>query len=303
MIRILSAVIGILAASLSGQPGGDPVAASKAPTVEELVAKLRERQRDAESIVLEMVSEGSFPGGPPFRIEGTIRVLGSTHVHVSNVSTFEDGIVAEQETVKTPEGVWIRERDPAFGTTYMKMDPELVEQLERATAVLGAEGGGAEPADGAPGMLQNKAKDPLGAAMLESLSRSYDLGVERRVIKGEEYCVVKGDLKTEAREEAAVSPSSPDRVELLIRTSDLVIAQMSLLNSGREITKVRITKMQLGAPMSRESFRIALPEGVRFIDVMDHLPAATQIQYVLNEARQAEAARQGGAAKQGEGKD
>ncbi len=296
---------GTLCLLLAALPAGAAVAPQgegQPPTLAELVKTLRERQKESTSVEMEMTSTGRFAGGTAFEIKGTIRVLGTTHVHIENRAVFDNGqVVSEHETVKTPQGVWIREQDPAFGPTYLRMEPELVERLEWASEVLGKEGD-------VPGDLGNKAKDPLGAEMLESLDQHYDLSVTASRQEGEECWLIQGDRRAgvggdEQPPAGLAEEGQPDRVELQVRQSDLVIRQMTLWADGREVARVSIDRLALNAPMEVESFRIELPPGKSFIPVMDHLPARTHIQYELKaaEAAAARAAEQAEGGASGEG--
>ena len=80
---------------------------------------------------MELETVANFPSPAPgipnrvLRTKGSLRVLGKTHVHVKMNADFGDGMVGENETVKTPEGVWTREQDPVQGTVYTYMRPEL----------------------------------------------------------------------------------------------------------------------------------------------------------------------------------
>ena len=299
MIRTQSLALTVALAAVAPASVPAQATSTKTPTVAELVSQMRARQQAVQSVRLEMVSVGRYPGGLPFEIKGSIRVLGTTHIHISTAATFEDGITAESEMVKTPQGVWIRETDPAYGVTYLQMDRELAERLEHANTLLG------DDAD-APGALGNMAKDPLGAAMLESLNRTFALEVERRIINGQEFYVVKGDTRggegvepsgtgsaagTEQPASRGFAVPVPDHIDMLIRRPDLAVVQMVHMSEGRELTRVEVKKMQLDLPMEKGSFRIDLPEGAHFLDVMDHTPAATHIQTVLDDAKAVEAAR------------
>ena len=52
-----------------------------------------------------------------------------------------------------------------------------------------------------------------------------------------------------------------------------------------ELMQVEITRRELNGPMEKDSFHIDLPEGQRFVDVMDHPPAAAQIRQLLDQAK------------------
>lgn len=290
MIRTALMTLGALTAALPAQSEQAP----QAYTVSDLVAKMRARQKPVTSAYLEMMTRGSYPGGVTFEIKGTIRVLGETHFHSSHRSTFEDDITVETERVMTPDGAWMREKDPAFGEVYLAMDRDLSEQLKAATAELA----------GDDGAMDNPAKDPLGSAMLESLSQQFDLGVQKRVIDSQEFFVVNGPLReSTGSSEPDEEPQgfgggvpTPDRVELLVRMPDLAVVQMTQFKNGVELMKVETTVLELNRPMEKASFRIDPSAGKSFKNVKDHLPAWTQIQRQLEQAEDKRAERKAKAA-------
>ena len=201
----------------------------------------------------------------------------------------------------------MRERDPAQGEVFTHIDPELLQQLEAAAEVLGRE---AE----VPGMLANKPNALRGAAMLKSLAERYDMRVERRVIGGQGYLVVKGDLKPGAalEEQSDSQPGDlpvPQHVEVLVRERDLAVTRMDHMHEGKPFLTIEIGELQVGVPLSPKDFRIELPAHERFIPILEHPPAAAQIKRLLDEAdarREAggrgEAGGQGGANEAKSGK-
>ncbi len=301
MPRQALCLLAVLAVALPAQDprpaGGD---ARQGPSLDELIASMAERERKLASAEVDMVTSGSYPGGTTFRIERRLRVLGQTHVHQSLRFAFDDGIKSEQETVTTPDGVWMRERDPAFGELFLRMSQELAAKLQDARAVLSASGD-------APGQLGNAANELRGAEMLRSLARAFDLRVERRLVQGKEMYAVKGDARAGSEAAAGGDESeAPDHLELLVRPDDLVVVQMVQFRAGRETMRVEITRIDLDVPMQPGDFRLELPEGREFVDVMDHPPAAAQIRHTLEQAEAARAAQRppgGGEAKaKGDGK-
>jgi hypothetical protein len=180
--------------------------------------------------------------------------------------------------VKTPQGLWILEKDPSFGEVFLKMDQELAARLEEASRILGQEGGGI------PGPMGAQSTSPLGGALLESLSQQYDLSVERKLIAdGQECWVVAGDLRGDLPAPDENAPPMPDRVDILVRIRDSAVLQMVHLKDGREQLRVNITRLELDRPMEEASFRIDVP-GREPKDVMEHPPTAAQIQATLDAA-------------------
>lgn len=272
----------LLAAGVAAQAQQGAAPTTQPHSVADLVALMKARQQDVDSAVLEMTTEGSYPQGMKFRIDGTVRVLHGTHMQVSTQAKFGEDFTAEMETVRTPQGVWIREQDPAQGEVYLHMDPDLVAKVQKATAKLGGDGQ-------APGGLPSQATDPLGAAMVQSLAEHFDLKLEQRAIEGQDFYVLKGDVRGDAPSEQGDEMdgedfATPDRVEVLVRARDLAVTQMTQFRAGHELMKVSITKLVLNAPLEESSFEIDVPPGKHFVDVMDHPPSAAHINQLLSEA-------------------
>lgn len=274
MIRTTIVALTALACGLGAQGGNEPGAEAQALPLQDLVAKMKAGEEGVTSAYMEMVTRAPFPGGVTFLIEGTVRVLGETHFHIANRISVDD-ITSESERVTTPEGIWMREKGPAFGEVYLTMDLELAKEFKEALAVLAGE----------EGALQNPAGEPLGSAMLESLDRQFELQVERRTIKGLDYYVVQGPTRDgqagQAEQAGPPGMPIPDRVELLVRAADLAVVQMTQFKAGNELMKIETKVLELNRPMEKASFRLVPPAGVTFKDVREHLPAWTQIQQML----------------------
>jgi hypothetical protein len=300
MIRAIALLAAAAATPLVAQD--PPSAASsgaeqpKTPLLQDLIAKMQQREGVAQSAELTMRTKGSYPGGMNFEIAGTVRVLGTTHFHVRTKASFEDEMTVESETVKTPDGVWMREKDQIHGEVYTRMDAALMRQLEEASAALG---------EGPPlqGGLGSKELVPVGSAVLQAMDKSYDLTVQDRRIDATPYYVVAGNVRGGIDAEDAGLPIAA-RVELLVRQRDLVVERMSHFDAnGGETMRVEIVDLKLDAPIDPASFVLERPAGQPLIDVMDHLPAATQINALLE--RYEEKRRETPAGKQeeaGEGK-
>lgn len=256
-----------------------PVAvAQQLKSMEELVAEMREQEKAAHSVYLEMISKGSYPGNLEFETKGTLRVLQGTHFHMELEARFGGEIAARSEMVKTPEGIWMREDDPSFGEVFLKMDRDLAQKLDEASRILGQAGGGL------PGPMAEQSTSPLGGSMIESLSQQYDLKVERKLVKdGQECWVVAGDLRGGLPAPAENAPPLPDRVDILVRIVDSAVVQMVHLKDGHEQLRVTITKLELNRPMDATEFQIDM-QGREPVDVMDYQPTAQQIQAVLDAA-------------------
>lgn len=248
-------------------------------SVQKLIARMREREGAVKAATLKMVTRGSYPGGMTFEVTGAVRVLGTTHFHIKTVASFEDGTTVESETVKTPDGVWMREKDHVNGEVFTKMSPDLMHQLEQASASTG---------EGAamPGGIGNREVVPVGSAVIEAMDKTYDLTVVDRRIDGEPFYVVAGDARAGAEGEAKDLEEqdlpTAARVELLVRQRDLVVQRMSHFGAdGSETLRIEILDLILDPPLEEASFVLENPGKRPVIDVMDHLPAATQINALL----------------------
>jgi hypothetical protein len=277
----LPALLFLLSGVLAAQdPPAEGAAAPPGPveSVPDLIALMQSREQDVESARLEMVTKGIYPGDVSFDVRGTVRVLGKTHFHISTRATFEGDLEVEREDVRTPEGVWIRENDQAIGEVYLTMTVERLAEIEAARKTLA----------GDKAVLDNPVDDPLGSAMLASLAEQFELQLERRAVDGVDCYVVAGPTRAPGAAGEGGMPA-PDRVEILVRESDLAVMKMTQLQGEREVMAVEITALELNPELDPASFRIDLPEGAEFIDVMDHPPAAAQIRMLLEQAEQAEA--------------
>src|SRR5262249_15841695 len=155
------------------------------PTFEELLAKLQASEKAAKSVVMTMETTGWFPGGRTVKTSGELRVLGKTHVHVRMTEDFGHELKAEHQMVKTPGGAWTRETDPAQGAVYVSIKPELLKKLDEAQAQLG---------EGEASGIPNEINEAHGSAMLQSLMKTFDLKVDRRLAERDEI-VIKGNVR------------------------------------------------------------------------------------------------------------
>ncbi len=253
--------------------------APKPKSVKELVTFVKAREEAVKRVYIEMETEGLLPDGMRFKTAGTMRVLGKTHFHSRMQVHFGEDLVAETETVKTPRGVWTREKDSIQGSVTTHMKPELLAQLESASRFLDKDAG-------LPG-LGGKAQGPLGSAMIEDLNRQFDLALTGPEVVDKQTCwVVTGMLRKGQSPAEGLPPQlAPDQVEIAIRTLDLAVVRMTQLRAGKAMTTVRIKKIELDRPMDKNSFGLKQGDTVTPIDVMEHPPAREQILSVLQDAR------------------
>jgi len=277
MIRSIFLVPLLFSVAVSGQSSPKAGNPTEAKTVKELVGDLKAREKTLKAAHVEMVTTGSYPGGRDFEVKGVMRVLKGTHIHTKTVASFGKEITTESEVIKTPDGVWTREKDPSHGEVYTHMKPDLMKRLEEASQKIGKEGQGL-------GQIASQANDLLGSSMLEGLNGQFDLKVDRSMIEGRSYWSVKGPLRAATSDGDQFGIPSADAVELLVRTRDLAVTRMVQFSKGKEFIRVEITRIELDGSMKPESFKIDRPEDKPLIDIMDHAPAAAHIQNILAEA-------------------
>jgi hypothetical protein len=269
----LAFALGVAAAPAQQVPEPPEVA-----SVAELVRLIQQREKTVESVAIAMRTKGTFPGEAGFETTGTLRVLDATHFHSSMRVGFGDGMSSEFETLRTPDGVVMRESDPAQGEVFVRMDQALVADLESASKALGQAAG--TIGVGAPDLSAG----PLGSVMLEDLAAQFDLQVSAPRPVGEAPCwVVQGPRRADlSDDQAAFGPA--DQVDLVVRCADLAVIRMTQLAAGKPIVEVEILSLVVDQPMDPTSFSIAIPEKARVVAAMDHPPARAQIERVFAEA-------------------
>lgn len=247
------------------------------PTVADLVQRIEARERAAKTVSLRMSSRSVIPDGPAFETSGTLRVLGTTHFHVTMSMRFGDGMEGEHEVVRTPAGTWTRERNPIHGEVLTVMSAELMAEVEAASKLLGDDGGF--------GAVPSQSEAPLGSAMIKSIASRFDLRVQpaKLVEGGLDHYVLRGSKRPGEQAEPEGVPD-PDTVEIVVRANPLEVVRMTHFAAGQEILALEIHDVQLDLPIPESSFAIDAAGG-DFIDVMAHPPSAEQIRAILDEAR------------------
>lgn len=285
---VLSSILALSVAATAQEP--DPSAADESaaqrPTmrvdqvtdVASLIRYVQERERAVESVRMEIQTEGSFPDGTPFETTGSVRVLGETHFKAQMSARFGEGMEVETETVRTPEGMWLRERDPVQGEVYLRMDATTMARVESASAALGGSGSALAGAGGGRG------ESPLGGSLLTDLDRQFELSLDGpRVVNGESFWVVDGPARGSDHEDDLLGLGA-DRVDVLVRVADGAVLRMAQLRDGQPLLEVRIVEMEFGAALVPSDFVLSARSGEP-IDILDHPPARAQIERLLQEAR------------------
>lgn len=278
-VFVAGALLVAVAGLVSAQDPPKPPEQSPPPSaIDRLVETLRAAESAAKTVLLEMRTEGRYPGGATFETRGSLRVLRGTQPAVHSVVefTFADGLSGRIESVKRPDGVWMLERNPTFGEVYLHLDAELVADLEWAGEVLARED--------LPGMADSRAAAPLGSALVGDLARQYDLReLDRKDRDGQEGRWFGGDLRSGVLPEGDPDLPMADRVELFVRNPDQALLEVVHLKAGKALQRIAVQRLQVDAPMTLESFRID-PKGAKLREVRDFPPAWEQIQQLLKQA-------------------
>ncbi|MGE0143840.1 MAG: hypothetical protein AB7I19_08000 [Planctomycetota bacterium] len=242
---------------------------------DDLIAVLRALEKDFRQVSMRIETTGVLPDGAKFRTEGSQRVLGATHFHVTTRWDFGEGLEGETETVRTPDGVWMRERDPAQGTVFTRMDRSLMVRVDSANRALGggmAAGPGAETAE-----------SPLGSRMIADLRAGFELTLRGpQEYDGSPVIVVAGPRRAGVEDEM-LAPEA-DFVEMFVRSRDGAVVRMAQLRQGVPLSEIRIVEFDQTRELSADSFTLVPPKDVSFRDVMDHPPAREQILRLFQDA-------------------
>lgn len=242
---------------------------------DDLIAALRALEKDFRQVSMRIQTTGVLPDGAKFRTEGSQRVLGTTHFHVTTRWDFGEGLEGETETVRTPSGVWMRERDPAQGTVFTRMDRALMERVDSANRALG---GGM-----AAGPGSETAESPLGSRMIADLRAGFELTLRGpQEYEGSAVIVVAGPRRAGVEDEM-LAPEA-DFVEMFVRSRDGAVVRMAQLRQGVPLSEIRIVEFDQSRELTADSFTLVPPKDVSFRDVMDHPPAREQILRLFQDA-------------------
>lgn len=251
--------------------------AAPLPTLDQLVEQVRATEAKVGSLEIQMRTSGTLPGGDRHEIEGRTRVLGKTHRHTMVKGSMGSVMRFENETVTTPEGTWMRQSDPMQGEVFLRMDAALQKKLADASALLGTPVPGAED-------------DPLamaGSKMIEDMRRWFELGVSETRIDGRDYWVLRGPAR--ARGDETEQPMRlGDELEILIDKLGLTVRRMLTFEQGTPKDSIEILSLTLDPRLEPTSFRIELPAGKSWLDVMNHPPSKAMIEGILSDAKEKE---------------
>ena len=261
-----------LGKGLAAQTGQDP----QLPTLKALAEKLRTQEKAAKSVEFEFSVRDQFPNGVRFETRGILRVLHKTHFHTAVRVSFDDDVRREMQTVVTPDGVWTRIKDP-IEEVYLFMKPELREEMQHKSRKLGGN-------MSMPGPVAVNQDGLLGGAMLESLSRQFDLAVTGRRDVDKVRCLVlagpRRKLKSDpSGKDTAKGPRPiPARAEVLLRESDAAPVRMTQFGpDGEAMLSFHVHKLVVDPKLDPATFKIDKPAGATFIDIEKHPPSWAQI--------------------------
>jgi hypothetical protein len=278
LLPVLAAAAALLAQD--SQPQGDT--RPKAGVMDGVVRKLREAESKATRVRLQLLTEGTLPGGLEFHTKGTLRVLRSEQgallaAHALIDCTFADGIQSHMESVKNPSGLWTFETNPAFPEVYLHYDKDLVADLEWAGEVLGR--------TDLPGAGDARAMAPLGSEMLADLAQRFDLQELGGKTGGQLGTWYGGDRRPGGSQEDDADLPLADRVELFLRSPDSALLEIVYLQAGKPIQRIKVEELVVGEAMPLESF-VLDTKGRKPKDVRGHDPEWDQIQQLLQGARE-----------------
>lgn len=234
-----------------------------------------------KSLSMTMKTTGRLPGGPEVTTRGELRVLRGTQPgapvrRLSRVEyTFGDGLRGRMESAETAEGILLFEEDPAFGAVFLRIEPSIVKDLEWAGTVL-------DRSD-LPGMVDARARSPLGSGLLADMTRTFDLKIDERTKHGEhEGTWVVGARKAGLDDQDPDLPIA-DGVEVFVRKRDkaLLVARYKV---GKDtVQQIEVEKLAVGADLGDDAF-VVDGHGVRIRNVQDYAPMWEQIEQALQRA-------------------
>lgn len=252
-----------------------------------LIRYVGQKEAAVESLTMRLSSRYTPVPQEVAAIETELRVLSGTHQHARSVTRIgrpdqKPDIEVVTESVQTPEGLFLREVDPAQGELFLRMDQDLLERTRSAAEFLEGQASVTAP------RLDPRGKALLGKAMLEELDKVFELGYSAPEAIGEpgdRFWVVSGAARKASTQAAEDPILGADRVSLLVREKDGVVTQLRAFERGRPVFEARILEIDLKPKLDPDSFRLDLPNGREWLDVMDHPPAREQIEAMLEEAK------------------
>lgn len=280
VLLCLTSLIGTAAAQ---QPAPSSAKKSQDTPVSRLVASMAKAERVLTSLSMTMRTSGRLPGGPPVTTRGELRVLRGTQPNepvrrFSRVEyAFGEGLRGRLESAETAEGILLFEEDPAFGAVFLRIEPAIVKDLEWAGTVL-------DRSD-LPGMLDARARAPLGSGLLADMTRTFDLKVDERTRNGEhEGTWVVGTRKAGLDDQ---DPDLPlfDAVEVFVRGKDQALLLARYKVGDEVVQQIEVERLEVGVRLDADAF-VVDGHGVRIRNVQDYAPMWEQIEQAVQRAEE-----------------
>ncbi len=254
---------------------------SQANDVKSFVAKMVKAERALKGLRMTMETSGRMPGGLNLKTAGELRVLRGTQPEglerrFSRLEySFGDDVRGRMESAETAEGILVFEEDPAFGAVFVRIDPAVVRDLEWAGNVL-------QRSD-LPGMVDARARAPLGSGLVAEMLRTFDLKIDDR----EERGGVAGTWIVGARK-AGLDDQDPDlpladRVEVFVRAADYALMEARYLAGEDVLQHLQVTSLSVNPELQDDDFTVD-GRGVRLRGVQEHAPMWEQIEQAVQRA-------------------
>jgi|GEM_PF-4357048 len=238
-------------------------------------------ERALKSLRMTMKTSGTLPGGLRVSTSGELRVLRGAQpdAAVRRFSrleySFGEGVRGRLESAETADGIRIFEEDPAFGAVFLRLAPSVVRDLEWAGGVL-------ERSD-LPGMVDPRARAPLGSGLLLDMMRTFDLKVDDR----KERAGVPGVWIVGARKDGLdeQDPDLPlaDGVEVFVRAEDHALMVARYLVGADVSQEIQVERLEVDVALSDDDF-VVEAHGVQIRSVQDHAPMWEQVEQVIERA-------------------
>ncbi|MGC6488029.1 MAG: hypothetical protein ACON4Z_10315 [Planctomycetota bacterium] len=273
-----ASLLGTLAAQA---PAPNAASASQGDEIKAIVAKMVESERGLKSLRMKMHTSGRLPGDLDVTTAGELRVLRAEQPEVPARRyarleySFGEGLSGRLESAETPDGIRLFEEDPAFGPVFLRIGRWIVRDLEWAGRVL-------DRSD-LPGMVDARARAPLGSGLLGDMIRTFDLALDGRGERaGEAGAWIVGRRKAGLDEQDPDLPLA-DEVEVFVRRRDNALLLARYKAGGAVLQEIVVDELEVGVELGNDDF-VVDGRGVRIRSVQDYAPLWEQIEQTLERA-------------------
>ena len=260
-----------------------PEGSLQTSAVEVLVKKMVGAERVLKSLRMTMHTSGRLPGDLNVKTSGELRVLRAAQPEVPARRftrleySFGDGLSGRLESAETPDGIRLFEEDPAFGAVFLRIGRSVVRDLEWAGQVL-------QRSD-LPGMVDARARAPLGSGLLADMMRTFDLELlARKERAGEAGVWIAGRRKAGLDEQDPDLPLA-DQVEVFVRGRDSALLLARYKVGEGLLQEIFVDELEVGVELGDDDL-IVDGDGVRIRSVQDHAPLWEQIEQTLKLAEE-----------------